>query len=179
VTDLRVIVVNGASSTGKTSLIRALQNLLADDWLTFGVDRLIEAMPLRLDGHPDGLLIHADGRVVVGPAFKALEASWRDGLAAMARSGVRLVLDEVMFDGGDEQRRWNEALAGLRVLWVGVRCDPEVAAARELARGDRVAGMSALQAGRVHAGMVYDLEIDTSHATPEACARLIAEHVAR
>jgi chloramphenicol 3-O phosphotransferase len=177
VSDLRVIIVNGASSTGKTSLIRALQNLLVDDWLTFGTDSLITAMPLRLDGHPDGLMIYADGRVTIGPAYKALEVSWRHGLAAMARAGVRLVLDEVMLGGADEQRLWFEALDGVNTLWVGVRCDPAVAAAREMARGDRVVGMSALQAGPVHAGVTYDLEIDTSDATPDDCARLIADRV--
>ena len=175
--DLRIIMINGASSTGKTSLIRALQNRLPDDWLTFGTDSLITAMPLRLDGHPEGLMIYADGRVTVGPAYKALEVSWRRGLAAMARAGVRLVLDEVMLSGGEEQRLWNEAFEDLNVLWVGVRCDPEVAAAREVARGDRVIGMSALQAGPVHAGVAYDLEIDTTHASPDECARLIAEYV--
>ena len=172
-TDLRVIVVNGASSTGKTSLIRALQNLLADDWLTFGVDTLISAMPLRLDGAPERLQIFADGRVTVGPRFKALEANWRRGLGALARSGIRLVIDEVIFDGAEGQRAWNEALAGLQVLWVAVRCDPAVAAAREVARGDRVVGMSALQAPIVHAGIVYNFEVDTGAATPADCARAI------
>jgi chloramphenicol 3-O phosphotransferase len=173
----QVVVLNGASSSGKTSLARALQRLLPYHYLTFGIDSLIAAMPLQLDGAAEGLLIHPDGRVEVGPAFLALESAWRRGLAAMARSGVRLVLDEVLLGGGEEQRQWNEALAGLSVLWVGVHCDPDVIAAREAARGDRVAGMAALQAAYVHQGVAYDLEVDTSRASPEACAALVAERV--
>jgi chloramphenicol 3-O phosphotransferase len=68
-------------------------------------------------------------------------------------------------------------LGGLRVLWVGVRCDGAVAAGREVARGDRVIGMAASQAEVVHRGMVYDLEVDTTRAESMECARAIAVHV--
>jgi chloramphenicol 3-O phosphotransferase len=64
------------------------------------------------------------------------------------------------------------------VLWVGVRCDPAIAAGREIARGDRVAGMAASQAEMVHEGVGYDLEVDTGHAESLACARAIAARVA-
>lgn len=65
----------------------------------------------------------------------------------------------------------------LPVLWVGVRCDSVVAAGRETARGDRVGGMAATQADVVHRGVVYDLEVDTTHAEALDCARTIAARV--
>jgi len=34
----------------------------------------------------------------------------------------------VLNGGAAAQRRWRDALAGLTVLWVGVRCRPEAAA---------------------------------------------------
>jgi len=173
----QVILLNGASSAGKTSLSRALQRRLPRPWLTFGVDSLIAAMPPQLEGAPEGLMIYADGRVTTGPAWQALEADWRRALGAMARSGVRLVIDEVMFGGAEAQAQWNAALAGLSVLWVAVTCDPAEMARREAARGDRVVGMSALQAGIVHGGVVYDLEVDTSALSPEECAKLVLERV--
>jgi chloramphenicol 3-O phosphotransferase len=46
-----------------------------------------------------------------------------------------------------------------------------------MARGDRVPGMAALQAEIVHQGVVYDIEVDTSHAESLDCARAIAAHV--
>ena len=58
-----------------------------------------------------------------------------------------------------------------------MRCDPEVAAAREAARGDRTAGMAASQAELAHIGVSYDVEADTSRAGPMECARVIAAHV--
>jgi chloramphenicol 3-O-phosphotransferase len=37
-------------------------------------------------------------------------------------------------------------------------------------------GLGVLWVG-VHAGMSYDVEVDTTRSSPEACARLIAAHV--
>ena len=68
-------------------------------------------------------------------------------------------------------------LSGLEVLWAGVHCDPGIALGREIARGDRVKGMAASQAEMVHKGVVYDIEVDTSHAESLDCARVIAAHV--
>jgi chloramphenicol 3-O phosphotransferase len=171
-----VILLNGPSSAGKTSLARAIQKLMPEPWLMFGVDHLIFAMPAKLHGAPEGLTIHPGGQVDVGPVFKALELDWRRGLGALARSGLRLVLDEVIFDGAAGQRSWNEALSERRVLWVGVKCDVAALVAREKARGDRDLGMAAKQAPFVHEGIVYDLEVDTTHRSTDDCA---AEIVAR
>jgi len=45
--------------------------------------------------------------------------------------------------------------------------------ARELQGGNRLIGLARWQYGRVHAGMMYDLEVDTSCATPVECAGVI------
>jgi chloramphenicol 3-O phosphotransferase len=97
-----------------------------------------------------------------------------EGVAAMARAGARVILDEVLLGGAAAQQRWQKTLAGLDVLWVGVRCDAVVAAGREVARGDRVRGMAVSQAEVVHNGVVYDVEVDTTHAESLECARAIA-----
>jgi chloramphenicol 3-O phosphotransferase len=64
-------------------------------------------------------------------------------------------------------------LGDLTVLWVGITCDAEVAEAREALRGDRVPGMARSQATHVHTNMVYDVVIDTSDQTSDACAEII------
>ncbi|MFF8790478.1 chloramphenicol phosphotransferase CPT [Streptomyces sp. NPDC015125] len=173
-----VIVLNGGSSAGTSTLARALQETLPRPWLTFGVDTFIGALPPALMTSPDGLVLAPDGTVSVGPAFRALQAGWLHGIAAMARAGTGIILDEVFLDGGAGQDRWRRALDGLAVLWVGVHCDPGTAAARELARGDRVVGMATTQAALVHRGVRYDIEVDTTDTDPAVCARGIAAHVA-
>lgn len=62
---------------------------------------------------------------------------------------------------------------------MGVRCDAATAAAGEVARGDRAIGMAASQAELVHRGVVYDVEVDTTHAESLDCARSIAACVVR
>jgi chloramphenicol 3-O phosphotransferase len=72
-----VIVLNARSSSGKSSIARCLQEVLPHPWLTFGVDTLIQAMPDGILDRATGLLIGPDGLVVVGPEFRAREASER------------------------------------------------------------------------------------------------------
>lgn len=181
-----MIILNGGSSSGKSSLARCLQDVLPTPWLTTGVDALIEQLPPRLrpgdpvaggGGEPaaDALITFAeDGSIDVSPAFRLLEEAWMAGVAATARAGAPVILDDVFLGGAASQQSWRKHVGGLDVLWVGVRCDAAVAAQREAARGDRAVGMAASQAEVVHRGVTYDLEVDTTHTDPLACARTIA-----
>jgi chloramphenicol 3-O phosphotransferase len=173
----QVIVLNGGSSSGKTGIARCLQAVLPVPWIRLSVDDLVEALPPSLLDPGSGIGFGPQGEVTVGGAFLEVEAAWMAGIAAMARAGARVIIDDVFLGGGASQRRAGAALAGLDVLWVGVRCDPDTAAAREVARGDRVTGMAAAQATMVHTDVSYDVEVDTSHAESLDCARLIAAHV--
>ena len=175
---IQVIVVNGGSSSGKSGIVRCLQAVLPEPWLAIGVDVFVQALPVSLQASDAGIDIGADGAVSVGAQFRALEAAWMRGVAAMARAGARVVVDDVFLGGAASQARWREALTGLAVLWVGVRCDSSVLEGRELARGDRVPGMAAAQADLAHRGVVYDLEVDTTRTESVDCARTIAARVA-
>ncbi|GAB3452230.1 chloramphenicol phosphotransferase CPT [Actinophytocola sediminis] len=172
----QVIVLNGGSSSGKSGIVRCLKHLLPQPWMSFGVDDLIERLPPSFVGSAAGLAFGPNGEVVVGDEFRKLEHCWLVGIAAMARAGARVILDEV-FLGGGSQERIRSYLAGLEVLWVGVRCAPDIAAGREIARGDRVIGMAESQADVVHKGVEYDLEVDSSHTESIQCARAIASLV--
>ncbi|TXL92520.1 chloramphenicol phosphotransferase CPT [Streptomyces sp. IB2014 016-6] len=172
-----MIILNGGSSSGKSGIVRCLQAVLPDPWLAFGVDSLVDAMPAKMHGSAEGIEFAADGRVEVGAQFAALEAAWAEGVVAMARAGARVVIDDVFLGGPASQRRWEKAVGGMEVLWVGVRCDAAVAAGREIARGDRARGMAESQAELVHEGVRYDLEVDTTHTESLSCARTIASHV--
>jgi len=175
----QVIVLNGGSSAGKSSIARALQDILPGLWLTFGTDVLAEALPGRGHDPKSGLVLEPDGTVTVKPEYRAVEEAWYRGLAVMAGRGALLILDEVFLLGGAGQRRLRGLLSDLDVLWAGVHCDPLVAAGREAGRPDRVPGMAVNQAVAVHAGVVYDVEVDTTGSSAVACARRIADAVTR
>jgi chloramphenicol 3-O phosphotransferase len=172
----QVIVLNGGSSSGKSTIARELQEMLPRPWLTFGVDSFIEALPQSLqDG--GALEIKPDGQIVVGEVFRTLEAAWMAGVAAMVRAGARIILDEAFLGGGESQARWQAALRGLTVLWAGVHCAPGVAAQREAGRAGRIPGMAGKQADLVHAGVTYDVEVDTTSTGAREAALAIAPRV--
>jgi chloramphenicol 3-O phosphotransferase len=173
----QVIVLNGVSSSGKTSIARSLQAMSTTPWLHLGIDDLIRAMPNQ--GLEDGSLlrISESGQVEVGREWRTLEASWYIGIAAIAASGTGVIVDDVLLGGGVGQMRLRSAFGGLSVLWVGVRCDDDIARAREAMRPDRVVGMAESQAAVVHEGVVYDMTVDTSCSTSESCAAEIIAKV--
>lgn len=174
---IQIIMLNGGSSSGKTTIATCLQDMLPSPWLHLGVDTLLDAMPKSLLTSENGIAFGSDGSVRPGPDFRRLEAAWMRGIAAMARAGARLILDEVFLSGVDARNRWQAALNDVSVLWVGVHCDPAVAAERERGRSDRIVGMATSQAQLVHAGMAYDVEVDTSETSAVECARHIAQLV--
>lgn len=175
----RVIVLNGASSSGKSAIARALQATLPEPWLTFSIDDLVAAMPAAMVSgeDPGGFTVGSDQVVRVGAAFTRLNVAWEHGVAAIARAGAPVIVDDVMLSGGAGQDRWRVALGDLPVLWVGVHCEPAELARREVARGDRVLGTAATQATAVHAGVAYDVEVDTTATSPADCASVIADRL--
>jgi chloramphenicol 3-O phosphotransferase len=173
----QVIVLNGGSSSGKSGIARCLQALLPEPWLHLGVDDLLDALPRSLTDSAAGITFGPQGEIELGDDFQMLETAWLAGIAAIVRAGARVILDDVFLSGAASQARVRAALAGLDVLWVGVRCDAAIAAGRELARGDRVVGMAAQQAEVVHDGVVYDVEVDTANTESLDCARAIVARV--
>jgi chloramphenicol 3-O phosphotransferase len=172
---VEVIVLNGGSSAGKSSLATCLQERLDGTWLTLGIDDLIRALSHGPTDRGGGGTIDFSpiGSVAVGERFRRAEAAWYAGLSAIARAGTGVIVDDVFLDARESQDRLGTALEGLRVIWVGVRCRPEVAEARELQREGRIRGMARDQAERVHAGVRYDMVVDTTENSAEDCALAI------
>ncbi|WP_433747900.1 chloramphenicol phosphotransferase CPT family protein [Falsibacillus pallidus] len=172
-----VIILNGGSSSGKTTLAKCLQKSLSTPWLRFSIDDLIAAMPEYLLKEDTGIQFGEDGSVIPGTEFRKLESAWMQGIAEMARNGAQVIIDDVFISGAAAQNRWKEATVGLQILWVGVYCDQSVAASRENSRGDRVEGMAVSQASLVHEGIYYDLKIDTTNSPTEECAQIIIAEI--
>lgn len=173
----QVIVLNGGSSSGKSGIARCLQVVLPHPWLSVSIDALVDSLPPSLKESGDGIGFAPDGEVSVGREFRALQQAWMTGVAAMAGAGARVIVDDVFLGGAASQQAWRDALAGLDVLWVGVRCEARVAAGREIARGDRPRGMAESQAELVHGHVAYDVEVDTTRTESLECARAVAAHV--
>ncbi len=171
----RIVLLNGVGSVGKSSIAKALQKIAVEPFLHMAMDSFIDMMPPSLFEAPDGMTfvpgLH-DGKpsveIKVGPAAERAFRGMRFAMAAMAREGNNLIIDDVLL--GNDAAEYAEALAGLTVHWVGVFAPLEVLEERERRRGDRDIGLARWLFDRVHAGIRYDLELDTSRTTPEDCA---------
>jgi chloramphenicol 3-O phosphotransferase len=173
----QVIVLNGTSSAGKSTLAAAIQARAEVPYLRTGVDDFLGRLPERFVREPvDGWSVAVrDGRLAelptIGPRGLELFNAHYRAVAAYAAAGGHVIVDDVLYD----RRVLDLAVAALHrlpVLFVGIRCPAEVAEARELARGDRLPGGARLfEAAHAHAA--YDLELDTAALTPEECADAI------
>jgi chloramphenicol 3-O phosphotransferase len=171
-------MLNGGSSSGKTTLGRSLQSALPEPWLLLGIDLFIWTLPPELVSDPRGLSIH-DGVITRGDRFMSLYSGYRNAVAALARSGVNVLLDDLTLDGGVDQQRWDESLRDLDVCWIGVRCAAAIAAEREVGRGSRPPGIARHQADSVHEGVRYDAEVDTGALDPGDALKVLAEALER
>jgi chloramphenicol 3-O phosphotransferase len=170
-----IIILNGTSSSGKTSIVHALQNLLEEPFLDAGIDKFIWMMPERYLDRP----LWDD---VLGLATKAgqqghqLISGMHRAIEALSKNGNNVIADHVLV----EKAWWQDlamCLAGLPVYLVGVRCPLEVLEERERARKNRTLGQARAQYDIVHGAGIYDLEVDTSTLTPEECAKKIKNFV--
>jgi chloramphenicol 3-O phosphotransferase len=175
-----VVILNGSSSAGKSSVAVALQALWSrrgECWVIFGWDDFVPRLPARWRGVPGaigdrsaegvsyrvvsgtGAPLHAV--LVPGRVGRQMLRAYHRAVAAIALGGVNVLVEEVMISS-EEWLDWADALRGLDVTWIGVRCDAEIAAARETARGDRYPGLARGTSELVHAHAEYAFEIDAS-----------------
>ncbi|HEY7689498.1 MAG TPA: chloramphenicol phosphotransferase [Dongiaceae bacterium] len=180
VSTARIVLLNGVGSSGKGSIAKALQKIAAAPFLHLQMDAFIEMMPESGWGHPDWLsfeTLQEDGKpsvaIKTGPLAERVFRGMRHAVAAMARQGNNLIVDDVLLGG--EQAEYAALLWGHELIRVGVLAPLDVLEARERQRGDRMIGLARWQFGRVHQGMSYDLEVDSSRATPEQCAEQIRQ----
>src|SRR5438045_9436863 len=104
----------------------------------------------------DGFLWLEDATIVPGPVGQRLAAGMRAAVAACARQGNDVIVDDVFLDPAWLDA-WRSELAGLSWILVGVFAPVEVLEERERARGNRITGEARRQVGRSRAGSESDL----------------------
>jgi chloramphenicol 3-O phosphotransferase len=181
----RIIVLNGTSSSGKSTLAKALQAALPDPALVIGIDTFVFALPKRYLDQPlwsevfryvrDGDATDGPFRIETGPLGQELVSGMHRSVAALAAAGLDVIVDHVLLEAAwlqECRRLW----ADLEWWLVGVQCPLAVIEERERDRRDRTLGQAAAQFAVVHAhDCAYDVEVDTSEQSPEdAAARIVA-----
>jgi chloramphenicol 3-O phosphotransferase len=182
----RIVILNGVPRSGKTTIAGALQRRGPGVWVNLGVDASIHSTPEHLR---PGIGLRPGGeRPDLEDLVVALYAALFESVAAHARLGLDVVVDVGLHESysGPRHIRRDSArrLAGLPVLFVGVRCPLDVIwQRRQESWGQRrrdadpelVAAVQRWQEA-VHQ-VTYDLEVDTSASSPVECADLIAGRI--
>jgi chloramphenicol 3-O phosphotransferase len=185
-----IILLNGTSSSGKTTIAKILQEKYEGVLLLYGVDTLVQtAFPEKCDHPPyNGQAIKATFREVDGhphatltvmpymyPVYRTAVEFCRN-LSAL---GYDLIIDEVLFDAG-RVTQYFEILDRETVYFIAIKPGLDVVVQREMARGDRVPGLAAgLYDDVYHPLFSHDLTLDTGILTPEEAADKILEYIAR
>jgi chloramphenicol 3-O phosphotransferase len=186
----RIILLNGAPRSGKSSIIEAIQHSFEGIWINLGVDHYMKTIPpslqpgigLRPGGErPD---LEAPIRRMYQALFESIAAHSRLGLNIAADLGLHALYARPF----DPMQLCAQALWGLDVLLVGVHCPIECIMARRKATWNQdyapdgsVPPPILRWQHAVHQGRLYDLDVDTSRLTPQQCAqaihqRLLAPH---
>ena len=172
----RVVLLHGTTSSGKTTLARAVQKLSDEPWVRLGIDTFWNAIDERWMEHgpyaAEGFLWTDDATIVPGPVGQRLAAGMRAAVAASARAGNDLLVDDVFIDP-EWHDGWRRELSGLEWFLVAVVAPLEVLEEREQARGNRLAGEARAQFGVIHDAIEYDLVVDSARTAPEECAEAV------
>lgn len=136
-----IILLNGASSAGKTSILQALQEVLDAPYLNAGIDKFLFMLPDRYLERPLwdevlGLTTQAGPLGRPGPLGSQLISGMHHAIAALARAGNPVIADHVLIEPC-WLRECAQLFCDLPTFFVGVRCPLEILEAREQARGNR------------------------------------------
>src|ERR1043166_5698282 len=112
-----LILLNGTSSAGKTTLAKALQDTLPTPYLLVGIDTVVFALPSRYVNDPaywgEVYRYRYDGDRIAGisiqPYGDQLVRGLHRAVAGPARQGLDVIVDHVLSEpawGGDLDQTW-------------------------------------------------------------------------
>jgi chloramphenicol 3-O phosphotransferase len=175
-----IILINGASSSGKTSVARALQSQWDGPLLYWSLDKVISQLPVSYTGNGGN---SSEGFEILGSeifarkhgrALNNLSAAY---VASLATAGYDVVVDYI-FLNEEILSPFTTELRDHALCFVGITCNQDIINARNIARNDRITGLSVSQQSSVHfCEAFYDLKIDSSETDPEALAAQINSHI--
>ena len=183
-----IILLNGTSSAGKTTIARIVQEKYPGVLLLYGVDSMVQtAFPAKCDYPPyDEQAIKVmmsetagqpSAKLIVSPyVYPIYEAAVRFYKLLSGR-GYDIIIDELLFDD-NRIKSYFDILIGETVYFIGIKPDKEVVIKREQERGNRLLGLAAGLYHEVYNPIFsYDLLIDSGKLTPEASAELILSYI--
>ena len=152
-----IIMLNGTTSAGKTSIISVLHKILDEPYLHAGIDAFFHMLPPRyLWGAQWGEVL--DPASHAGPVGRMLAAGMHNSIAALARAGNHVLVDHVFLEP-EWVSECAELFADIPAYLIGVRCPLAILELREQQRRDRSPGQARAQFDRVHRTSLTTLKL--------------------
>lgn len=160
-----IIFLNGTSSSGKSILIKWLQEKLEEPFLEMRLDKFIWMLPKRYLNQPlwDQILGKAD---TAGTLGHQLVYTMHRAIHSAATAGMNILADHVLIEPA-WVRDCGEIFHAQQAYLIGVRCELSTLEQREMERHDRTLGQAGKQYEKVHAHGMYDFVVDTGRFTPK------------
>lgn len=171
----QLILLNGTSSAGKSSIIQCLHQKLQSPYLAMGLDKFLYMLPDQYMKQP--LWKDVWDHTSAGELGNRLMSGMHHSMLSMINRGNLVLADHVLIE-----KNWVSELADLfhdqPAYFIGIHCPLEILERREIDRKDRTLGSAKAQYPIVHQWTHYDLTIDSSLSTPEQSADKIIEFLA-
>ena len=165
----KIIILNGTSSAGKSTLARVLQDRVQEAFFVVMGDDYMEML---------GRSKYVDICDKAYVQYNLVECYTAKALSDM---GMNLIMDTLFLKCDTEKEEsvglseWVRLLHGYPVLFVHVSCPLEELRRRERERGDREIGQGESQISRLDPQDTYDIAVDNYVNTNEECADKIIE----
>jgi chloramphenicol 3-O phosphotransferase len=161
----KIIIINGPSSSGKTTLALAAQKQFDIPFLRFSFDLFLDNKVLPLDQMRNGTFSWDLMRASV---FKGIHQC----LPALATAGNNIIFDHIIETKGFLQELI-QLISDLDVFFVGLHCSLSELERREIQRGNRNIGEARTDLETVHQITSYDLELNSENAVGDNAKLLI------
>ena len=154
----KVIVLSGPSSSGKSTLSKAIQALLDVPYWHISLDMIWYMQPLQRED-PNWY-----------PTFAAeLMKAFSRTVGMLSSLGINVIAEAGFLDPSEIVDFLSD-LPEADILFVGVFCTLDEIEKREVTRPDREVGYSRGHYYRVQSHSKYDIQVDTNVLTPEQAA---------
>jgi chloramphenicol 3-O phosphotransferase len=184
-----VIVLNGPSAAGKSSIQKEFQNLMMPRlWIKLGIDNLFDKPmpdidlsnlaywqkenPIRWVETTEDEHQHSVITLLTGVEGEKVAYGMNSAIAAYAQAGCNVIVDYIAY-----RKEWLDdlraKLADINVHWIKVHPPLAVLEEREVARGTSPKGHARSHYDFVHWDIKYDLEVDSSLNTAAGIAEKV------
>jgi len=163
------IILNGVSSSGKSTLARCIQELSDIPYYHLSIDNFLESFPKKYyDARYADMQSYMSDKIIF---------SFNKIIESICESGIDLIVDLVMNEEIFHHKILQQVLENYSVFIIGVHCSEVELIRREKKRRDRYDGLAVSQLKHTHNIINYDFEVETSKEDIYEGAKHILDYV--